>query len=160
MRSSRILVLSLLIILTGSFALAQTGKVVKVKTSESAYKIKKGAAAQIAIVIDIDEGYHINSNRPAEAFLIATAVKFDRLAGVTPGRLVYPKAKIQKFEFSEKPMSVFEGQTILKFTARALPTAAPGSHTLKAKVTVQACNNEQCLRPQTLSLDIPVEVVN
>ena len=130
------------------------------RAGESVYKVKKGSSVEVSVVVDIDKGYHINSNRPAEVYLIATALKFDRLAGFTTTRVIYPKAKVQKFEFSEKPMSVYEGEAVIKFSARALPSAAPGAHTLKAKLTVQACDDKQCLRPQTLPLDIPIEVVN
>jgi hypothetical protein len=137
-----------------------TGKVVKVKSGESVYTIKKGVPVEVAVVVEVDDGYHINSNRPAEDFLIPTSLKLERLAGLTTSRIVYPKAKTQKFEFSEKPMSVYDGQVVIKFTARALPAIKAGAHALKAKVTVQACNDQQCLRPQTLALDIPIEVVN
>src|SRR5262249_60078515 len=60
-----------------SAAAQPSGKVVKVSTGEASYKIKRGATSQIAVVLDIDEGYHINSNRPAEKFLVATAFKLD-----------------------------------------------------------------------------------
>jgi hypothetical protein len=43
-------------------------------------------------------------------------------------------------------------------TARALPSLAAGSQTLKGKLTVQACNHEVCLRPQTVGVAIPIEV--
>jgi hypothetical protein len=155
-----IFLLCLLPALAASSAAQGTGKVVKVKTGEPVYKIKKGAAVEVGVIVVVDDGYHINSNRPAEDFLIPTALKFERLAGITPSRVVYPKAKIQKFEFSEKPMSVYDGQVVIKFTARALPSIGAGAHTLKAKLTVQACNDQQCLRPQTLGLDIPIEVMN
>lgn len=155
-----IFIMFLISVLSASVPAQGTGKVVKVRSGETAYKVKKGASVEVAVVIEIDNGYHINSNRPAEEFLIPTALKLDRLAGFTTTRVTYPKAKVQKFEFSEKPMSVYEGQTVLKFNARALPSVAPGAHTLKAKLTVQACDDKQCLRPQTLNLDIPIEVVN
>ena len=155
-----ILLLCLFPALAASATAQGTGKVVRVKTGEPVYKIKKGAAVEVAVIVEVDDGYHINSNRPAEDFLIPTALKFERLAGITPSRIVYPKAKIQKFEFSEKPMSVYDGQVVIKFTARALPSIGAGAHTLKAKLTVQACNDQQCLRPQTLGLDIPIEVIN
>jgi hypothetical protein len=32
-------------------------------------------------VIDIDSGYHINSNRPLDKFLVATALKVEPEAG-------------------------------------------------------------------------------
>jgi thioredoxin:protein disulfide reductase len=143
----------------GSVALAQgSAKVVKVSPGESVYKLKRGGSVQIAVVIDIDDGYHINSNRPAEKYLIPTALKFERSAGLTTTAVIYPKAKLQKFEFSQKPLSVFEGKAVLKLTARALPSMTSGNHTLKAKLTVQACNNQLCLRPQTVDVDVPIQV--
>lgn len=142
-----------------SSALAQgSAKVVKVSPGESVYKIKRGGAAQLSIIIEVDDGYHINSSRPAEKYLIPTALKMERTAGLTTTPVSYPKAKLQKFEFSEKPLSVFEGKSVLKLTARALASLAPGSQTLKGKLTVQACNNQQCLRPQTIDVSIPLQV--
>ena len=140
-------------------ALAQgSAKVVKASPGESVYKIKRGGSVQIAVVVEVDDGYHINSNKPAEKYLIPTALKFERSAGLTTTPVVYPKAKMEKFEFSEKPLSVFEGKAVLKLTARALPSMAPGAHSLKAKLTVQACNNKLCLRPQTIDVSIPLQV--
>jgi hypothetical protein len=136
-----------------------SGKVVKVAPGESVYKIKRGAAAaQIVVTIEVDEGYHINSNRPAEKYLIPTALKIEPITGLTTTPVIYPKAKLQKFEFSQKPLSVFEGKAVLKITARALSSLATGAQTLKGKLTVQACNNQQCLRPQTIDVSIPLQV--
>ena len=140
-------------------AQAQTSaSVVKVKPQESVYKVKPGATFQVAVVVEIEGGYHINSNQPADKFLIPTSLKVESLKGLRTNTVRYPKAKMEKFSFSEKPMSVFDGRTVLRFTARALPTLAQGNHTLKAKLTVQACNNELCFRPQTVNVDIPLEV--
>jgi len=135
-----------------------SAKVVKAAAGEPVYKIKRGGAVQIAVIVEVDEGYHINSNRPAEKYLIPTALKIERTAGLTTTPVAYPKAKLQKFEFSEKPLSVFEGKTVLRLTARALPSLSAGAQTLKGKLTVQACNNQQCLRPQTIDVSIPLQV--
>ncbi|MFY9611819.1 MAG: protein-disulfide reductase DsbD domain-containing protein [Blastocatellia bacterium] len=143
----------------GGSAFAQTSaRVIKVRPAEPVFKVKTGAAVEAAVVIDIEAGYHINSNRPAESFLIPTALKLQPLKGLTIARVLYPKAKLQKFTFSPKPMSVYEGKVLLKFTVRALPSLAAGSHMVKGKLTVQACNNEQCLRPQTIDVEIPFDV--
>ena len=152
-----------LFMLVGSLslsALAQgSAKVVKVNPGESVYKVKRGGGAvQLAVTIEVDEGYHINSNRPAEKYLIPTALKIDRTAGLSTTPVIYPKAKLQKFEFSQKPLSVFEGKAVLKLTARALPSLAAGAQMLKGRLTVQACNNQQCLRPQTIDVIIPLQV--
>src|SRR4026208_1382482 len=79
-----------------------SAKVVKVSSGESVYKIKRGGAAQLAVIIEVDDGYHINSSRPAEKYLIATSLKIERMAGLTTTPVTYPKAKLEKFEFSKK----------------------------------------------------------
>ena len=159
MKSFKVVFLALVVLFSSSSALAQgSGKVVRVSTGESVYKIKRGAPVQIAVVIEVDEGYHINSNRPAEKYLIPTALKIERVAGLSTTPIIYPRAKLQKFEFSQKPLSVFEGKAVLKLSVRALPTLAAGSHTLSGKLTVQACNNQQCLRPQTIDVSITLQV--
>jgi hypothetical protein len=159
MKSVRLLWSFLAVAFLSSSALAQgSAKVVKVTPGESVYKIKRGGVAQVAVIIEVDEGYHINSNRPAEKYLIPTALHIERTHGVTTSPVIYPKAKLQKFEFSQKPLSVFEGKAVLKLTARAQASLAPGNQTLKGKLTVQACNNQQCLRPQTIEVSIPLQV--
>ena len=151
-----------LVVVVGSLSasvLAQgSAKVVKVAPAESVYKVKRGSSVQVAVVLDVDEGYHINSNRPAEKYLIPTTLKIERTAGLITTPVIYPKAKLQRFEFSQKPLSVFEGKAVLKLTARALVSLATGSQALKGKLTVQACNNQQCLRPQTIDVSIPLHV--
>ena len=135
-----------------------SAKVVRATPVESVYKVKRGAAVQVSVSVEVDEGYHINSNRPAEKYLIPTTLKFDRTTGLSLSPVVYPKAKLQKFEFSQKPLSVFEGKAVLKLTAKALPSVTPGDQVLKGKLTVQACNNQQCLRPQTIDVSVSLRV--
>lgn len=159
MRSVRLGFILLVVGSLSSLALAQgSAKVVKVSPGESVYKVKRGGSVQITVVVEVDEGYHINSNRPSDKNLIPTALKFERTGGLSTTPVIYPKPKIQRFEFSPKPLSVFDGKAVLRLTARALPSMSPGSQTLKAKLTVQACNNQLCLRPQTIDVSIPLQV--
>ncbi|HST19733.1 MAG TPA: protein-disulfide reductase DsbD domain-containing protein [Blastocatellia bacterium] len=158
MKFIRVLFLfALLAGLSAQAAAQSSSSVVKVRPGASSYTLKQGTAAKVELVLDIDGGYHINSNRPNDRNLVATALKFDKVPGLVVSPVVYPKAKTQKFEFSEKPLLVFEGSVVLRFTARALPTANIGA--LKGKLTIQACNDQLCLRPQTVDVSIPIEVV-
>lgn len=159
MERVRLFSLLLIIVAATSVSFAQgSAKVIKVKAGESPYKIKRNGTAKVTVVIEIDNGYHINSNRPSDKNLIATALKVERAKGLSASPVTYPKAKLAKFDFSPKPLSVFEGKAVLKLTVRALASLTPGSHELKAKLTVQACNKEQCLRPQTVDVNIPFQV--
>jgi thiol:disulfide interchange protein DsbD len=161
MKASRLLFLFILLGCLSAHAMAQSSSsVIKIRPAESTYQIKQGAAAQVGLVVEIQEGYHINSNRPKDKNLIATALKFDRMPGLVTTSVIYPRAKMQKFEFSPQPLSVFEGKVTFKLGVRALPTVSTGSHVLKGKLTIQACNDKLCLRHQTVDVAIPVEVVS
>jgi hypothetical protein len=122
-------------------------------------KVRQGSRFHAGVIVDISSGYHINSNRPSESYLIATALKLDKLPGLTLGPVVYPKGQLKKFGFSDKPLSVYEGRAVMKFPVTASAALATGSHSIHAKLTVQACNDEACLQPKTIDVEIPFEVV-
>jgi len=152
----------LLVVFAGACipALAQSSAdAVKVSTALSVDKVRQGSAFQAAVVINIENGYHINSNRPGDSFLIATVLKLDKTDGVVSGLVRYPRARLKKFSFSPKPMSVFERRANLSFAAHAAPGLSTGNHTIHGKLTVQACNDQACLIPKTIDVDIPFEVV-
>ena len=48
-------------------------------------KVQRGRVVQVAVVMDIPHGYHVNSNRPLESFLKATQLKVDAPSGVRVG---------------------------------------------------------------------------
>ncbi|HEY7911962.1 MAG TPA: protein-disulfide reductase DsbD domain-containing protein [Blastocatellia bacterium] len=159
MRICRAFLILFAFVMLSAGASAQTSaSVVKISFGEEVHKVKRGTAKRISVVLDIDGGYHINSNRPGDKNLIATTLRLDRLNGLTLSPVTYPRGKIQKFEFSETPLSVYDGRTTLRLTARALPSLPAGSHTIKGKLTVQACDHEKCLRPQTVDVSIPILV--
>ena len=67
---------------------------------------------------------------------------------------------MQKFSFSDKPLSVFEGE--FKVTAKfKIPANAPaGAAKLEGKLRYQACNDRMCLPPRTLDVIVPLEIQN
>jgi hypothetical protein len=133
--------------------------VVRVTSAVSSEQVKRGAAFQITVALDIQGGYHINSNRPLEEYLIPTSLKLDKTTGITLGPVRYPRAAMRRFKFSNKALSVYEGRVVLSVSGRVLASLSPGRHIIRGKLTVQACNDEACLRPKTVSIEIPVQVV-
>jgi thioredoxin:protein disulfide reductase len=112
----------------------------------------------IAIELNVGEGYHINAHFPSEDYLFATNVKFEPLAGLKILEVKYPKPKLQKFEFSDKELAVLDGKVYLVISAESEEKLAVGKQTLKATVTVQACNDRLCLAPADLKVEIPIDV--
>jgi thioredoxin:protein disulfide reductase len=119
---------------------------------------KAGAAVDSALPVELRPGYHVNSNTPADDYLIPLRLTWN------PGPLeatgfTFPKAQMEKYKFSENPLSVFTGdfQIVTRFKAAA--NAAPGPATLTGKLRYQACNDSMCLPPKTLDVSLQVEIV-
>lgn len=122
-------------------------------------KAQRGRIVQAAIVIDIPSGYHINSSRPRENYLIATSLKVEAPAGVRVGLIAYPRAAMRTFKFSKKALSVYEGRAILKFNITVPANYSGGSANLKARLRLQSCNDEVCFPPKTQEVDMNIAVV-
>lgn len=121
-------------------------------------RLDAGGSGEATITLDIAEGYHVHSNPASDKFYIATEVKAAPQEGLTPGTPSYPKPVTHKFEFSDKPLTVYEGRAVIRMPLRADKTAAKGSHTLNANIRVQPCNDQVCLPPRTIAAAIPVVV--
>ena len=111
-------------------------------------KAQRGKPARVSIVIDIPGGYHINSNRPLETYLIATSVKIEPENGLRAGAVSYPRPLLKAFKFSKKQLSVYEGQVRLKFSVTVPANYADVSATVTARVRMQCCDNEVCFTPK------------
>ena len=125
----------------------------------SADKAQRGRPVRVAIVIDIPSGYHINSNRPLETYLIATSVKVDPPDGVRAGPVSYPRPLLRRFKFSSKQLSVYEGQVRLKFTVTVPADYSDDSARIKARVRLQSCNDEVCFPPKNQDVNLKIDVV-
>jgi thiol:disulfide interchange protein DsbD len=67
--------------------------------------------------------------------------------------VTYPAHLEKKFVFSEQPVAVYEGKTILRLNGTVAPGTAPGPVTIKATLAFQACNDQQCLPPAEMTAE-------
>jgi DsbC/DsbD-like thiol-disulfide interchange protein len=121
-------------------------------------KAQKGRIVQAAVVIDIPSGYHINSSRPLESFLIPTSLKVEAPSGVRVGAVMYPRAALRKFKFSQKQLSVYENKVILRFNVTVPANYSGGSVDLKAHLRLQSCNDEVCFPPKNFDQNMRIDV--
>lgn len=125
----------------------------------SADKVQRGRTVRVGMVIDIPNGFHINSNRPLENYLIATQLKVDAPSGIKAGPVSYPRALLKNFKFSKNKLSVYERQIILRFDVTVPVNYSGGSIDLKTHVRLQSCNDEVCFPPKTYNQDMRIGVV-
>ena len=127
----------------------QSAPNVSVNGSLAANKIGRGRTVQGTIVMDIPSGYHANSNRPLEKFLIATQLQLEAPPGIRVGSAVYPRAVLRSLKFSKNKVSVFERRTTIRFSVTVPRDFKGNSAELKARLRFQACNDDTCFPPQT-----------
>ena len=119
---------------------------------------KPGAAIDSALPMELRSGYHVNSNTPSDEYLIPLRLTWNAGALESTG-FAFPKPRMEKYAFSEKPLSVFTGDFEIVTHFKAPATAPPGPSTLTGKLRYQACNNTMCLPPKTLDVSLQVEIV-
>jgi hypothetical protein len=106
----------------------------------------------------IPAGFHVNSNRPLEKFLIPTQLQIEAPAGVKVGPVSYPRALLRKLKFSKNRVAVYEGNITMRFNVTVPASFGSDSTELKARLKYQSCNDEVCFPPQTREISIPVKI--
>jgi DsbC/DsbD-like thiol-disulfide interchange protein len=132
--------------------------VVKRASYVSLDRVPRGAAFEVAVVLDILEGFHINTDKPLQDYLIPTVVRLEPPAGFRLIEIVYPQGKLEKFAFSEDEMAVYEGRVTVRLRLEAAANARLGRQELPIKLRYQACNDRACLPPITVDVPAALEV--
>jgi hypothetical protein len=137
-------------------AAAQSSQVLSVAPPRTMIA-KRGAVAETRITVSLREGYHVNSNTPSEDYLIPLRLTWIA-APLDAPLTAYPKPKLEKYDFAEKPLSVFSGDFELLTRFNVPSNAAAGSRILTGKLRYQACTSSMCLPPKSVEVRLPVDV--
>ena len=116
--------------------------------------VARGHEFQIAVVLKIRDGYHINARETTLDYLIPTDLKVELPAGFKAGEVSYPKGTLKTFAFSKtEKLNVYTGTVILRAKITALPDAALGAQHIPLKLRYQACSESVCLPPVRQDVD-------
>lgn len=125
----------------------------------SVNKAQRGASFQGAVVLGIPNGYHINSNRPTNKFMIPTSVRVTGPRGVRIGPVRYPRANVRTFGFApDERLPVFEGSPAMRFDVNVPASFKQDKLRLRVVVAYQACSNEACFRPDQRDVTLSINV--
>jgi hypothetical protein len=152
------LALSVALSLKASSQVPSGRDVVKPEVYASLDPAARGSSFQIAVVMKIRPGFHVNAREKSEEYLIATDLKAALPAGFTAGEVSYPQGKLEKFTFSKIPLNVYQDTVVLRMPVRALANAPLGEQHIPLKLRYQACSTELCLPPATLTLDATLHI--
>ncbi len=128
--------------------------VVKSEAYTSFEPVARGKEFQIAIVLKIRDGFHINARKPTLEYLIPTDLKIELPAGYKAGEVTYPEGTLKSFSFSKtEKLNVYTGTIVLHLKATAPADAALGAQHIPMKLRYQACNDSVCLPPVRQEID-------
>ena len=118
--------------------------------------VKRTESPSQVLKVALKPGYHTNSNKPNEEYLIPLKLTWESGGALEAVEVVYPQAKLEKYDFSEKPLSVLGGEfeILTKFRRAANPALGPGF--LSGKLRYQACNDKTCFPPKTVEIKLPL----
>jgi DsbC/DsbD-like thiol-disulfide interchange protein len=136
----------------------QSAPNIAVTAALSAQKVQRGRTVQATVVMDIPAGFHVNSNRPLEKFLIPTQLKIETPKGIRVSAVSYPRAVLRTFKFSKNRVSVCEGRATMRFSVTVPASFPSGTSEMKAHLSYQSCNDEVCFPPQSRDVSLWLNV--
>jgi DsbC/DsbD-like thiol-disulfide interchange protein len=119
---------------------------------------KRNAAVQVKIPVTVKEGYHVNSSKPSEEYLIPLKLTWTQTGALEGGTVTYPKPALEKYEFSETPLSVYTGAFDLTANFKVAANAPAGPGAASGKLHYQACSNRACYPPKTVDVTVSYQV--
>jgi hypothetical protein len=116
--------------------------------------VASGKEFQIAVVLKIRDGYHINARKTTLEYLIPTELRAELPVGYKAGEVTYPNGTLKSFAFSQsEKLNVYTGTVTLHLKVTAPAGAALGSAHIPLKLRYQACSESVCLPPVRQDVD-------
>jgi hypothetical protein len=116
--------------------------------------VTAGKSSAVALHFRIKQDLHINSHTPRSNFLIPTVFSVPESSGVRLSAATYPAGS--DFTLPADPdekLSVYTGE----FAIEAKIVASAGEHLVEAKLRYQACDQNECMPPKTIT--VPIDVI-
>jgi DsbC/DsbD-like thiol-disulfide interchange protein len=138
-----------------------SGKDVLTPTAYASFDpVARGMNLDIAVVLKIKPGFHVNARKPTEDYLIPTDLRLDVPAGFKLTEVIYPEGTLETFAFSRnKPLNVYTDTVTIRLPLLVLANAPLGAQHVPMKLRYQACSTEICLPPVTKDIDLTLNVV-
>ncbi len=135
-------------------------RLVQIQTAASVDTVHPGSSFQVAVIGEVEEGWHVNANPPTLEYLIPTEFKLEPVEGFTFGKMQYPEAVRLKFAFAAEELDVYEGRVVIGFPVSIARGEQPGEKVIEGTFRYQACNDQVCLAPVNQEVRIPIRIAS
>ncbi len=131
-----------------------------IKAYKSLDRISPDGEFKIALKINIEKPWHINSNKPYEDYLIPSEIIIDDTTNFAIQKIIYPPAHDLKLSFSNSPLSVWQGEIYIGALIKSSKNISVGNHKLIVTLNYQACNDNTCLPPSSIEDTLIIEAAD
>jgi hypothetical protein len=139
-------------------ATSQTGPV-KVEAFASKLTAAPGESIKLKILITIEKGWHVNSNKPLAKVVVPTSLKLTSGDKLSLADVAWPEGDKTKFEFSDETVSIYDGVVLVNANIALGKDIPAGKVKAELTLTAQPCSNTVCKLPAKHKLPLTIEVV-
>ncbi|MEM7248415.1 MAG: DUF255 domain-containing protein [Acidobacteriota bacterium] len=130
--------------------------VLSLRAAQSSWTVTAGESVSLTLELDLKKGWHVNSSAPVPEGLRASELSVAR--PFTLGEVSWPKGKTRRLPFLEGPVRLVEGRVSLPVRIEVPANHLAGTTMTRLELTAQPCDDERCLRPRTLRVELPLLV--
>ncbi|MCZ6673330.1 MAG: DUF255 domain-containing protein [Verrucomicrobia bacterium] len=124
----------------------------------SRLNVLPGETLQLALALDVDEGWHLYGPNPDAGFLIPTNVTLLPNAAFSVGDIQTPEPRKKLDPVLKQVLATYEGRIWYFVPVKISEDATDGETTLTVEVKSQACDEKRCLMPRTDTIEISLNV--
>lgn len=121
-------------------------------------QLERGGRMLIAVELTMEDHWHVNANPAKPDFLVPTEVQISSPQKVKVKRILYPKPQALRVKGSSEPYEVYGNGALIFVQVETAPDEKASAATLEIRLSLQACNESECMAPEEIVLNgrIPV----
>ena len=132
---------------------------VEVKTSMDT--LKAGSEASFAVIMNIEDGWHLNAHSPTLDYLIGVELEVEASNLAMVSDIQYPEPLQMSFAFApDELLDVYEGRSPILLKMQTSGQLEPGNYEITGNLQIQACSDDVCLPPTSVELSFPFTAGN
>ncbi|MDE3084075.1 MAG: protein-disulfide reductase DsbD N-terminal domain-containing protein, partial [Verrucomicrobiota bacterium] len=120
--------------------------------------VKPGETLQVAVALDIDDGWHLYGRNPGAAFLVPSTVSVEKSDFLVAGEVVAPEPHQAFDTILKQTLSTYTGRIWFRIPVTASAGAPVRSVTLALNIKTQACDKSRCLPPEATPVRILLQI--
>ncbi|MDP6776631.1 MAG: DUF255 domain-containing protein [Candidatus Latescibacteria bacterium] len=127
--------------------------------SEAPERVVPGQTFEVAVRLDIDDGWHVNANPASLDFLAPTTFELDSDLPIQVLGVDYPPGEDYRPEFTDDSIAIYRGETVIRASLKLDEAAETvDGAAIEIILSYQPCDIGRCLEPVQARLSIPVAV--